>query len=162
MLFTGAVDTGCGRATSAVGPFYCPADEHAYLDVEFFQELHDRFGAPGDFAQAYVIAHEFGHHIQNILDAEGDVGDRSSSRPTATPACGPTIVFDAEAGDDASVTDDDIAEALDAAEAIGDDRLQEQAGVEVNPETWTHGSSEQRQEAFTRGFEGGRPSSCSS
>lgn len=161
VLFAGAVDTGCGRATSAVGPFYCPADDHAYLDVEFFQELHDRFGAPGDFAQAYVIAHEVGHHIQNVL---GDSGRRDSIRVELQADCYAGLwahsVFGAGAGGGVSITEDDIREALEAAAAIGDDRLQRQAGVEVDPETWTHGSSAQRQRWFQAGFERGRMADC--
>jgi predicted metalloprotease len=163
VLFAGAVDTGCGRGTSSVGPFYCPADEHAYLDVEFFQELHDRFGAPGDFAQAYVIAHEFGHHIQNVLGAEGE-SVRIELQADCYAGVWAHSVFGAGAaasGDDGVViTDDDIREALDAAAAIGDDRIQEQAGVEVNPESWTHGSSAQRQRWFRAGFTSGRLADC--
>ncbi len=161
VLFADAVDTGCGRATAAVGPFYCPADEHAYLDVEFFQELHDRFGAPGDFAQACVIASRVRAPHPERARCRGRARCGSSCRPTATPACGPTRCSGPRRRDDGvSITDDDIREALDAAAAIGDDRIQEQAGVEVNPDTWTHGSSAQRQHWFEEGFDGGDVAAC--
>ena len=174
VLFAGAVDTGCGRATSAVGPFYCPADEHAYLDVEFFQELHDRFGAPGDFAQAYVIAHEFGHHIQNVQGISDQVHQAPQSDQQGAEGLSVRLelqadcysglwahsIFGEGSGEDVSITEEDISEALDAAAAIGDDRIQEQAGVGVNPDTWTHGSSEQRVEWFRRGFDGGELGLC--
>jgi predicted metalloprotease len=174
VLFAGAVDTGCGRATSAVGPFYCPADEHAYLDVEFFQQLHDRFGAPGDFAQAYVIAHEVGHHVQNVVGLSDQVHQAPQSQQQGAEGLSVRLelqadcfaglwansVFGEGSGEEVSITDEDIREALTAAEAIGDDRIQEQSGTGVNPDTWTHGSSEQRQEWFRRGFDGGQLDLC--
>jgi predicted metalloprotease len=174
VLFAGAVDTACGQATSAVGPFYCPLDEMAYLDVEFFQELHDRFGAPGDFAQAYVIAHEYGHHIQNVLGTMDQVNEAPRSQQQGADGLAVRLelqadcyaglwansIFGAGSGEDVSITREDVREALDAAAAIGDDRIQEQAGVGVNPDTWTHGSSEQRVEWFNRGFDGGEVGLC--
>lgn len=174
VLFAGAVDTGCGQATSAVGPFYCPADEHAYLDVEFFQELHDRFGAPGDFAQAYVIAHEFGHHIQNVQGTSdavhrapaaeqqgaGGLSVRLELQADCFAGLWAHSVFGVGSGDDVSITDDDISEALTAAEAIGDDRLQAEAGGGINPDTWSHGSSAQRMRWFREGFDSGDLDAC--
>jgi predicted metalloprotease len=161
VLFSGAVDTGCGRATSAVGPFYCPADRLAYIDFDFFVELRNRFGAPGDFAQAYVIAHEVGHHVQNLLGA--GVGQRSSNEDSVRIE----LQADCYAGvwansvfEEGDLEEGDLEEGLAAASAVGDDRIQEQAGVDVNPETWTHGSSEQRVEWFRTGFESGDPDSC--
>ena len=163
VLFSGAVDTGCGRATSAVGPFYCPPDRLAYIDFDFFRELQNRFGAPGDFAQAYVIAHEVGHHIQNLLGA--GVGRQSSNEDSVRIE----LQADCYAGvwansvfEEGDLEEGDLEEGLDAASAVGDDRIQEQAGVDVNPETWTHGSSEQRVEWFRVGFESGDPDACAS
>ena len=171
-LFTQAVDTGCGRATSAVGPFYCPADESAYIDVDFFQELESRFGAPGQFAQAYVIAHEVGHHVQNILGTSDQVRRAPQSQQQGADGLSVRVELQADCfaglwansvfgpGSDVEITEADVRDALTAAEAIGDDRLQEQAGVDVNPETWSHGSSDQRVEWFNRGFEGGQVALC--
>jgi predicted metalloprotease len=167
VLFTQSVGTGCGNATSAVGPFYCPADETAYIDLDFFNELEQRFGAPGQFAQAYVIAHEVGHHIQNIQGLSDQVHQAPQSQQQGAEGLSVRLELQADCyaglwansvfgpGSEVEITQDDVRDALQAAEAIGDDRIQEQAGVGVNPETWTHGSSEQRQEWFNRGFEGG-------
>lgn len=174
VLFTDAVDTGCGRAPAAVGPFYCPADETAYIDLGFFDELKSRFGAPGEFAQAYVIAHEVGHHIQNLLGTSDRVHDAPASEQEGDGGLSVRLelqadcyagfwassVFGGQGDDDIAITRQDITDALDAAQAIGDDRLQQQAGAEVNPDTWTHGSSEQRVEWFTRGFEGRQLAQC--
>jgi predicted metalloprotease len=161
VLFSGAVDTGCGRATAAVGPFYCPPDRLAYIDFDFFTELRSRFGAPGDFAQAYVIAHEVGHHVQNLLGAT--VGGRSSNEDSVRIE----LQADCYAGvwahsvfAEGDLEPGDVEEGLDAAAAVGDDRIQEQAGVDVNPETWTHGSSEQRVEWFDVGYDSGDPDAC--
>ena len=171
-LFTQAVDTGCGRATSAVGPFYCPADEGAYIDLDFFAELENRFGAPGQFAQAYVIAHEVGHHVQNILGLSEQVHRAPQSQQQGADGLSVRLELQADCfaglwahsvfgpGSDVEITEQDVRDALGAAEAIGDDRLQEQAGVDVNPETWSHGSSDQRVEWFNRGFEGGQIALC--
>jgi hypothetical protein len=161
VLFNGAVDTGCGQATSAVGPFYCPPDRLAYIDFEFFQELSSRFEAPGDFAQAYVIAHEVGHHVQNLLGAT--VGGRSSNEDSVRIE----LQADCYAGvwahsvfAEGNLEPGDIEEGLGAAAAVGDDRIQEQSGVDVNPETWTHGSSELRVEWFRTGYESGDHDAC--
>ena len=169
-LFEDAVGTGCGNATSAVGPFYCPADEGIYLDVAFFEDLRTRLGADGGaFAQMYVVAHEWGHHVSNLTGAMA-AADRSGSGPTSD-AVRLELQADCYAGawagaastttDDRGVTliepptDAQIADALDAAAAVGDDRIQEAATGQVSPESWTHGSAEQRQRWFTAGYEGG-------
>jgi predicted metalloprotease len=170
-MFTGQVDTGCGAATSAVGPFYCPADGEVYIDLDFFRELSDRFGAPGDFAQAYVIAHEIGHHVQNLMGISDEVRQAQQAAGSQAEANKWSVRLELQADCLAGVwahsvyargdlEPGDIEEGLAAAEAVGDDRIQEQAGMSVNPETWTHGSSAERQEWFNRGFESGESSEC--
>ncbi|WP_137724475.1 neutral zinc metallopeptidase [Prescottella subtropica] len=175
-LFSGAVNTGCGNATSDVGPFYCPADSTAYFDTSFFQLLTDRFGAnDGALAQEYVVAHEFGHHIQNQL---GDIGRAQRDPQGATSQAVRTeLQADCYAGIWANhaatqpapgggvpilkpLTDTDIRDALSAASAVGDDRIQRSAGARVNPEGWTHGSSEQRQKWFLAGYTTGQVRAC--
>ena len=173
-FFTGSVTTGgCGSATSAVGPFYCPADSQVYIDLEFFDTLEERFGGGGgDFAEAYVIAHEYGHHVQNLLGIRGDRDSGAESdavrqelqadcfagawanaaTTTPDPTTGEILILE--------LTDRDIREALDAAAAVGDDRIQEAATGEVDPHTWTHGSSEQRQRWFMTGYRSGDPDDC--
>lgn len=160
---------GCGSASSATGPFYCPADEKVYLDLGFFQELSDRFGAPGEFAQAYVIAHEYGHHVQNQLGISRAVRDQESANPDQANALSVKLELQADcfagvwghsANERKILEVGDLETALNAAAAIGDDRLEKQAGVEVNAETWTHGSSEMRMRWFKRGFETGRFDQC--
>ena len=168
VLYTQATPTqGCGQANSAVGPFYCPGDEKVYLDLGFFQELRDRFGAPGDFAQAYVIAHEFGHHVQNLLGTMTRVdrvrrSDRSQDNPLSVRL---ELQADCYAGiwaHESAVQPDphDFKEALDAAASVGDDRLQKQAGQRVNQDTWTHGSSAERMHWFQTGAQSGNLSDC--
>ena len=170
-MFTGQVNTGCGAATSAVGPFYCPADGEVYIDLDFFRELSDRFGAPGDFAQAYVIAHEIGHHVQNLMGISDEVRQQQQTAGSQAEANEWSVRLELQADCLAGVwahsvyargdlERGDIEEGLAAAEAVGDDRIQEQAGMSVNPETWTHGSSAERQEWFNRGFESGESSEC--
>jgi len=163
-LFTGGVSTGCGQASAEVGPFYCPPDEAVYLDVSFFEELQSRFGAKGgDFAEAYVIAHEYGHHVQHLLGIDEQVGgDRQGAESGGVRL---ELQADCFAGawarsaeDDGFVTelsDDDIAEGLDAARVIGDDHLQQRAGGDVDPHSFTHGTSEQRQRWLTAGYTDG-------
>jgi uncharacterized protein len=171
VLFAGAVDSACGYADSAMGPFYCPGDHKVYLDLSFLQELAERFQAPGDFAGAYVIAHEVGHHVQNILGimAKVDAVRRQASQAEAN-ALSVRIELQADcfAGVWAANAErvynlleaGDIEEGLRAATAVGDDRLQRQAQGYVVPDSFTHGSSEQRARWFKRGFETGRIDSC--
>lgn len=175
-LFTGAVDTGCGRATSAVGPFYCPADRTAYFDTDFFDVLVDRFGSSGGpLAQEYVVAHEFGHHVQNLLGtlgraqagAQGATGNGVRTELQADCFAGVWAHFASitrQAGTGVPflqpLSDADIADALSAAAAVGDDRIQRAATGHVNPESWTHGSSAQRQHWFTVGYQTGQPERC--
>jgi predicted metalloprotease len=171
VLFEGAVASACGNASSASGPFYCPADSKMYLDTSFFADLKNRFGAPGDFAQAYVIAHEAGHHIQNLLGiAEQVQGLRG--RVSQTEFNQYMVMMELQADCFAGVwghfadtwkgqlEPGDLEEALNAANAIGDDRLQKQSKGYVVPDSFTHGTSEQRMRWFKRGFDGGDPAQC--
>ena len=176
VLFRDAVESTCGLAQSAVGPFYCPADRKVYLDLSFFNELNRRFGAPGDFAQAYVLAHELGHHVQTLLGTESRVrqlqqsnpGDRNelSVRMELQADCyagiwGRTAAQPGRAQQGKVELDPgDLEEGLRAASAIGDDTLQRRSGGRVMPDKFTHGSSAQRVEWFRRGFESGDPNAC--
>jgi uncharacterized protein len=169
VLFTNAVQSACGTAPSAVGPFYCPRDQKVYIDLSFFDELSQRFGAPGDFAQAYVIAHEIGHHVQNLLGVSEDVNLAQQENPDDANELSVRLELQADclagvwghsAYTQQLLEPGDLEEGLDAAAAIGDDRIQEQAGRNVDQESWTHGSSEQRVKWFRAGFDSGDPSAC--
>jgi predicted metalloprotease len=174
IIFSGSVQTGCGNATTDVGPFYCPADGKAYFDLGFFDELSTRFGAKGgSFAQGYVVAHEYGHHIQNLLGTSDRVGNETgpqsgsvrlelqadcyagvwAKNATDTTGANGKPLF-------ASITANDISIALDAAASVGDDRIQSKAQGRVSPESFTHGTSAQRQKWFTTGYRSGNPSQC--
>jgi predicted metalloprotease len=170
VLFEGSVRSACGLASSAVGPFYCPADQKLYIDLTFFRELDQRFGAPGDFAQAYVVAHEIGHHVQTLLGISSRV---SQMRSRVSEAEGNALSVRQELqadcyagvwGNHAARRDwldeGDVEEGLRAAAAIGDDRLQKQSQGYVVPESFTHGSSEQRQEWLRRGLQTGDLRQC--
>ncbi|HEY7131667.1 MAG TPA: neutral zinc metallopeptidase [Candidatus Limnocylindrales bacterium] len=168
VLFTGGVSTGCGEATSSTGPFYCPVDKNVYLDLDFFQELQDRFGAKdAPFARAYVLAHEYGHHVQDLV---GDLGSGSGEEGSTGRSVRTELQADCYAGVWAenavstgflqALTQDDIAAADAAAAAVGDDRIQAASGGGVDPDSFTHGTSEQRVRWFTNGYETGNPGSC--
>ena len=171
VLFSGAVQSACGFAQAAVGPFYCPADHKVYLDLSFFRDLRDRFGAPGDFAQAYVIAHEVGHHVQSLLGISDRVHaarQRAGEREANALSVKLELQADCLAGVWAFhaektrqiLEEGDVEEALNAASAIGDDRLQRQSRGHVTPDSFTHGSSAQRVEWFQRGLKSGRTDQC--
>lgn len=170
VLFEQGVNTGgCGFAPSEVGPFYCPADKTVYLDLSFLDELANKYKAPGDFAPAYVIAHEVGHHVQNLTGVSAAVRKQQQEHPKDANDYSVRLELQADclAGvwahntyENVVLERGDIDDGLAAAAAVGDDRLQKQAGAEVNPDTWTHGSSEQRKKWFTQGYESGDASSC--
>jgi predicted metalloprotease len=169
VLFREAVQSGCGRAPAAVGPFYCPRDERIYIDLSFYDDLATRFGAPGDFAQAYVLAHEIGHHLQKQLGTEARVRQLQSQRPQLQNNLSVRLelqadcyagVWGAAARESRLLVAGDVEEGLGAAAAVGDDRIQRQSRGDVNPDSFTHGSSAQRQQWFMRGFQSGDMNSC--
>lgn len=169
VLFRDAVQSACGFADAATGPFYCPGDQKAYVDLSFFEELRRRFGAPGDFAQAYVLAHEIGHHLQNVLGVERQVRQLQRQNPGRQNELSVRMELQADcfAGVWAHSTaqrnlleEGDVEEALQAASAVGDDHIQKMTRGRVSPESFTHGSSAQRMEWFKRGMQSGNPEAC--
>lgn len=169
VLFRGAVQSGCGNASAAMGPFYCPLDERVYIDLGFYDELHRQFGATGDFAQAYVLAHEIGHHVQHVVGTDSRVRQLQESNPGQANQLSVRLELQADcyAGVWANSTQQrrlleagDLEEALRAASAIGDDRIQQQMTGSVRPESFTHGTAQQRATWFNRGFETGSPDAC--
>jgi hypothetical protein len=169
VLFRDSIQSACGRAESATGPFYCPGDEKVYIDLGFYDELRERFGAPGEFAQAYVLAHEIGHHVQKLLGIEGKVRRLQERNPSAQNSLSVQLELQADcfAGvwgnstEQRNIIDQsDIAAGLRAAAAVGDDRLQRMTTGHVTPESFTHGSSAQRTSWFRRGLESGRVDAC--
>ncbi len=168
VLFSGAVQSACGFNSAAVGPFYCPADEKLYIDLTFFGDLERRFGAPGDFAQAYVIAHEVGHHVQNLLGisdrihgARGRVSETEGNRLSVSLELQADCLAGVWGHHAADLLEPgDVEEGLRAAAAIGDDAIQRQSTGTVRPESWTHGSSDQRRQWLRRGLETGDPDAC--
>lgn len=169
VLFSGQIDSACGLGQAATGPFYCPGDQKAYIDLAFYRDLKRRFGAPGDFAQAYVLAHEIGHHVQRLLGTSTEVHRAQQRAPKRANALSVRLELQADcyAGVWAHSTSrrdllerGDIAEGLQAAAAVGDDTLQQRAGARVQPERWTHGSSKQRVRWFKRGLKAGDMDAC--
>jgi uncharacterized protein len=167
VLFDGGTQSSCGPASAATGPFYCPADQKVYLDLGFFDELKSRFGAEGgDFAMAYVVAHEFGHHVQMALGIAEQVEQMGAQDPSRRNDLSVRQELQADclagvwANSSGDIQEGDIQEALSAAAAVGDDRIQETTSGRVDPESWTHGSAEQREAWFTRGFKSGSTDQC--
>ena len=169
VLFEAGTQSACGGATEQIGPHYCPPDQNVYIDLDFFKDLRDDFGAPGDFAQAYVLAHEIGHHVQNVMGINEEVRREQQANPDAANDLSIRLELQADclagvwaftAYERELLESGDLREGLDAAAAVGDDRLQEAATGEINRESWTHGSSEQRVEWFTNGYEDGDPNVC--
>lgn len=170
-FFEGAVRTGCGTATSRVGPFYCPPDQEVFIDLGFLTQLQQRFGAEGRYAQAYILAHEVGHHLQTLLGTERDVRARQQRDPGRANQLSIAMELQADcyagvwgglANDrgNVTITEAELDEALKAAAAIGDDRIQEKTQGRVDPESWTHGSAEQRRSWYLRGFQGKALEAC--
>jgi uncharacterized protein len=168
VLFRNSTDSGCGTAESAMGPFYCPVDERVYLDLGFFDELKQKFSASGDFAQAYVIAHELGHHIQHLQGIDAQMRQAQESDPSRANQMSVALELQADcyAGvwahstEGRSLQAGDVDEALNAASAVGDDRIQQRTTGRINVDSFTHGSAAQRSASFKRGMESGDPRSC--
>jgi predicted metalloprotease len=171
VFFSGSTSTGCGQASSQTGPFYCPLDSFVYFDLEFLTQLQERFGATGDLAAQYIVAHEYGHHVQNLLDIDDQVREAQSRDPGRANQYSVALELQADCFAGAWARDaadrgqldspDEIEEALNAAAAVGDDRIQQSTQGRVDPESWTHGSSAQRVEWFGRGYRTGDPQRCS-
>jgi predicted metalloprotease len=168
-LYTGSADTGCGFGSAAAGPFYCPADQRVYLDLSFYREMTSKLQAPGDFAWAYVIAHEVGHHVQRVLGTEAEVRRLQRSDPGKENELSVRLELQADcyagvwahsAYEQGTLDRGDVDEAITASQAVGDDRLQSQSGRAVNPDSFTHGSSEQRSRWLRTGQSAGRPGDC--
>jgi uncharacterized protein len=169
ILFSGSTDSTCGPASAATGPFYCPPDRSVYLDLGFYKELRDKYGAPGEFAQAYVIAHEVGHHVQNLLGINDQVRQRSQAEPRQANELSVRLELQADCMSGVwaqsqfgrgNLTDQDIQDGLNAAAAVGDDRIQKAATGRINPESFTHGSAEKRAKWFNEGFAAGSINAC--
>ena len=173
VFFSGSTETGCGMASSQTGPFYCPADRLVYFDLDFLVQLQEQFGATGDLATQYIVAHEYGHHVQNLTGQNAVVQQASGEQQRmlgialelqADCYAGTWANYESRRTDEESglplIDEGEISEALNAAAAVGDDRIQEQTTGQVNPEQWTHGSAEQRESWFRRGYETGDPAQC--
>jgi len=169
VLFRDATQTGCGVGQTAMGPFYCPNDEKIYIDLSFYDELRNRFGAPGDFAEAYVITHELGHHVQHLLGIDAKVRRAQEQNPDQANALSVALELQADCysgvwayhtKEEKILEPGDIEQGLNAAAAVGDDRIQKEATGHVNVDRFTHGSSQQRATWFRRGFESGDPAAC--
>ena len=169
VLFRDAINSACGFAQAATGPFYCPLDQRVYIDLGFYQELKDRFGAPGDFAQAYVLAHEIGHHVQYLLGTDQEMRRAQQTQPERANALSVKLELQADcyAGVWGHSTEQrhlldpgDVEEGIQAAAAVGDDRIQKMSAGRVNPDGFTHGTSKQRVAWFRRGYDSGRPDAC--
>ena len=169
VLFRNAINSACGFAEAATGPFYCPGDQKVYIDLAFFDQLDRQFGAPGDFAQAYVLAHEIGHHVQNLMGTERQLRDAQQRDPRRKNELSVAMELQADcyagvwayqAARNKQLEPGDLEEGLSAAAAVGDDRLQKMGTGRVNPESFTHGSSAERSRWFKRGFDSGDPNQC--
>jgi predicted metalloprotease len=167
--FTGSVSTGCGQASSQMGPFYCPADGRVYFDLDFLVQLQDQYSAVGDLAAQYIVAHEYGHHVQNVLGVSSEVSQLQQQQPQNANAYSVALELQADcfagawarSADERGLLDPgEISEALNAAAAVGDDRIMEQAGMRVDPDAFTHGSADQRVQWFRRGYDTGDPRRC--
>jgi predicted metalloprotease len=169
VFFSGATGTNCGQASAAVGPFYCPADQRVFFDLDFLTQLQNQFGATGDLAAQYIVAHEYGHHVQNLIGVSARVSQAEAADPGNANRYSIALELQADcfagvwahdADQQGQLEQGEIDEALNAAAAVGDDRIQQQTQGRVTPESWTHGSSEQRVQWFRRGYETGDPQSC--